>query len=118
VRFLRLDGISATAAPLQALAGSSLWGSERHRAQDLTDGHGDRRGRTGKGLSLLCLAVIALLLVEPAVGVRFGFLLLVVAALWTVVLGRGIVGWFPSRVPDRLPEDSHPSVPAPGPWET
>ncbi|MFC7850402.1 ComEC/Rec2 family competence protein [Arthrobacter sp. NPDC057388] len=56
-------------------------------------------GRAGRGLSFLCLAVIALLLVEPGLGVSFGFLLSVLATLGIIVLGRGIMGWFPSKVP-------------------
>ena len=56
-------------------------------------------GRAGRGLSFLCLAVIALLLVEPGLGVSFGFLLSVLATLGIIVLGRGIMGWFPPRVP-------------------
>jgi competence protein ComEC len=56
-------------------------------------------GRAGRGLSYLCLAVIALLLVEPELGVSFGFLLSVLATLGIVVLGRCIMGWFPASVP-------------------
>lgn len=56
-------------------------------------------GRAGRGLSFLCLAVIALLLAEPELGVSFGFLLSVLATVGIVVLGRSIMGWFPPRVP-------------------
>jgi competence protein ComEC len=56
-------------------------------------------GRAGRGLSFLCLAVIALLLVEPELGVSFGFLLSVLATLGIIVLGRCIMGWFPASVP-------------------
>ncbi|WP_251024624.1 ComEC/Rec2 family competence protein [Arthrobacter sp. ISL-65] len=56
-------------------------------------------GRAGRGLSFLCLAVIALLLVEPDLGVSFGFLLSVLATLGIIVLGRCILGWFPPSVP-------------------
>lgn len=56
-------------------------------------------GRAGRGLSFLCLAVIALLLVAPELGVSFGFLLSVLATLGIIVLGRSIMGWFPPRVP-------------------
>jgi competence protein ComEC len=56
-------------------------------------------GRAGRGLSFLCLAVIALLLVEPELGVSFGFLLSVLATLGIIVLGRCIMGWFPPSVP-------------------
>ncbi|WP_306923822.1 ComEC/Rec2 family competence protein [Arthrobacter globiformis] len=56
-------------------------------------------GRVGRGLSFLCLAVIALLLVEPELGISFGFLLSVLATLGIIVLGRCIMGWFPASVP-------------------
>jgi competence protein ComEC len=56
-------------------------------------------GRAGRGLSLLCLAVIALLLVEPELGVSYGFLLSVLATLGIIVLGRCVMGWFPASVP-------------------
>ncbi|MET3933976.1 competence protein ComEC [Arthrobacter sp. OAP107] len=56
-------------------------------------------GRAGRGLSFLCLAVIALLLVEPELGVSFGFLLSVLATLGIIVLGRCVMGWFPAGVP-------------------
>lgn len=56
-------------------------------------------GRAGRGLSFLCLAVIALLLVEPELGVSFGFLLSVLATLGIIVLGRCIMGWFPASMP-------------------
>ncbi|MFE5836011.1 ComEC/Rec2 family competence protein [Arthrobacter sp. NPDC056493] len=56
-------------------------------------------GRAGRGLSFLCLAVIALLLVEPELGVSFGFLLSVLATLGIIVLGRSVMGWIPARVP-------------------
>ncbi|MDQ0865466.1 ComEC/Rec2 family competence protein [Arthrobacter globiformis] len=56
-------------------------------------------GRAGRGLSFLCLAVIALLLVEPELGVSFGFLLSVLATLGIIVLGRCVMGWFPASVP-------------------
>lgn len=56
-------------------------------------------GRAGRGLSFLCLAVIGLLLVEPELGVSFGFLLSVLATLGIIVLGRCVMGWFPASVP-------------------
>ncbi|MFE4835889.1 ComEC/Rec2 family competence protein [Arthrobacter sp. NPDC056691] len=56
-------------------------------------------GRAGRGLSFLCLAVIALLLVAPELGVSFGFLLSVLATLGIIVLGRSVMGWIPARVP-------------------
>jgi competence protein ComEC len=56
-------------------------------------------GRTGRGLSFLCLAVIGLLLVEPGLGGSFGFLLSVLATLGIIVLGRRIIDWTPAVVP-------------------
>lgn len=56
-------------------------------------------GRTGRGLSFLCLAVIGLLLIDPALGTSFGFLLSVLATLGIILLGRQIVGWVPRAVP-------------------
>lgn len=56
-------------------------------------------GRTGRGLSFLCLAVIGLLLAEPALSTSFGFLLSVLATLGIVVSGRPIMTWFPAAVP-------------------
>lgn len=56
-------------------------------------------GRTGRGLSFLCLAVLGLLLVDPALGTSFGFLLSVLATLGIILLGRRIIGWIPAAVP-------------------
>ncbi|MGX1160894.1 competence protein ComEC [Arthrobacter sp. SLBN-100] len=56
-------------------------------------------GRTGRGLSFLCLAVIGLLLADPGLGSSFGFLLSVLATLGIIVLGRRIVDWTPRFVP-------------------
>jgi competence protein ComEC len=56
-------------------------------------------GRTGRGLSFLCVAVIGLLLADPALGTRFGFLLSVLATLGIVVIGQRIVDWLPHAVP-------------------
>jgi competence protein ComEC len=56
-------------------------------------------GRTGRGLSFLCLAVIGLLLIDPALGTSFGFLLSVLATLGIILLGRQIAGWVPLAVP-------------------
>ena len=56
-------------------------------------------GRTGRGLSLLCLAVIGLLLAQPALAASFGFLLSVLATLGIVVTGRRIMDWLPPAVP-------------------
>jgi competence protein ComEC len=56
-------------------------------------------GRSGRGLSFLCLAVIGLLLTDPELGSSFGFLLSVLATLGIILLGRRIVGWIPTAVP-------------------
>ena len=56
-------------------------------------------GRTGRGLSFLCLAVIGLLLLDPGLGGSFGFLLSVLATLGIILLGRRIVDWTPAAVP-------------------
>jgi competence protein ComEC len=56
-------------------------------------------GRAARGLSLLCVAVIGLLLAEPVLAARFGFLLSVLATLGIVVAGRRIMEWLPSPVP-------------------
>jgi len=56
-------------------------------------------GRSGRGLSFLCLAVIGLLLVDPALGSSFGFLLSVLATLGIILLGRQIIDWIPAAVP-------------------
>jgi competence protein ComEC len=56
-------------------------------------------GRSGRGLSFLCLAVIGLLLVDPGLGTSFGFLLSVLATLGIIVLGRRIVDLTPAFVP-------------------
>lgn len=56
-------------------------------------------GRPGRGLSFLCLAVIVLVLAEPALSTSFGFLLSVLATLGIVVTGRPIMRWFPPVVP-------------------
>ena len=56
-------------------------------------------GRAGRGLSLLCVAVIGLLLAEPVLATSFGFLLSVLATLGIVVTGRRIMDWVPPRVP-------------------
>ena len=56
-------------------------------------------GRTGRGLSFLCLAVIGLLLIEPSLGTSFGFLLSVLATLGIILLGRRIIVWIPEAVP-------------------
>ncbi|MGX5717368.1 ComEC/Rec2 family competence protein [Arthrobacter sp. MAHUQ-56] len=56
-------------------------------------------GRSGRALSFLCLAVIGLLLADPALGASFGFLLSVLATLGIIVLGRRIIAWIPAAVP-------------------
>lgn len=56
-------------------------------------------GRTGRSLSFLCLAVIGLLLVDPALSLRFGFLLSVLATLGIVLAGRPMMDWLPPAVP-------------------
>jgi competence protein ComEC len=56
-------------------------------------------GRTGRGLSFLCLAVIGLLLFDPGLGTSFGFLLSVLATLGIIVLGRRLVDLAPALVP-------------------
>ncbi|WP_457950238.1 ComEC/Rec2 family competence protein [Pseudarthrobacter sp. alpha12b] len=56
-------------------------------------------GRSGRGLSFLCLAVTGLLLMDPALGASFGFLLSVLATLGIILLGRRIIGWIPVAVP-------------------
>lgn len=56
-------------------------------------------GRTGRGLSFLCLAVIGLLLFDPGLGTSFGFLLSVLATLGIIVLGQRLVDLAPAWVP-------------------
>ncbi|BCW19259.1 hypothetical protein NtRootA9_19670 [Arthrobacter sp. NtRootA9] len=56
-------------------------------------------GRTGRGLSFLCVAVIGLLLLDPALGGSFGFLLSVLATLGIITVGRCIMDWTPAAVP-------------------
>lgn len=56
-------------------------------------------GRSGRGLSFLCLAVIGLLMMDPGLGSSFGFLLSVLATLGIIVLGRRIINWTPGFVP-------------------
>ena len=56
-------------------------------------------GRPGRGLSFLCLAVIVLVLAQPALSTSYGFLLSVFATLGIVVTGRPIMKWFPAAVP-------------------
>ena len=56
-------------------------------------------GRPGRGLSFLCLAVIVLVLAQPALSTSYGFMLSVLATLGIVVTGRPIMKWFPAAVP-------------------
>ncbi|WP_324642029.1 ComEC/Rec2 family competence protein [Pseudarthrobacter sp. LT1] len=56
-------------------------------------------GRSGRGLSFLCLAVLGLLLADPALGTSFGFLLSVLATLGIILIGRRIISWIPAAVP-------------------
>lgn len=56
-------------------------------------------GRSGRGLSFLCLAVIGLLLFDPGLGTSFGFLLSVLATLGIIVLGQRMVEWTPAVIP-------------------
>ena len=56
-------------------------------------------GRPGRGLSFLCLAVICLLLVDPALGSSYGFILSVLATLGIVTIGQQLVKWTPRIVP-------------------
>jgi competence protein ComEC len=56
-------------------------------------------GRTGRGLSFLCLAVTGLLLADPGLGSSFGFLLSVLATLGIIILGRRIMAWIPALIP-------------------
>lgn len=56
-------------------------------------------GRSGRGLSFLCLAVTGLLLFDPALGTSVGFLLSVLATLGIILLGRRIIDWIPVVAP-------------------
>lgn len=56
-------------------------------------------GRPGRGLSLLCVAVIGLILAQPELSASIGFLLSVLATLGIIVTGRPIMAWFPAGVP-------------------
>ncbi|WP_231728615.1 ComEC/Rec2 family competence protein [Arthrobacter sp. EPSL27] len=56
-------------------------------------------GRPGRGLSFLCVAVIALVLAQPSLSTSFGFLLSVLATLGIVLAGRPVMEWFPAAVP-------------------
>ncbi|WP_432394791.1 ComEC/Rec2 family competence protein [Pseudarthrobacter sp. L19] len=56
-------------------------------------------GQSGQALSLLCTAVIVLLLFDPGLAGDFGFLLSVLATLGIIVAGRPVMTWFPPAVP-------------------
>ena len=56
-------------------------------------------GRTGRGLSFLCLAVMGLLLIDPGLAGSFGFLLSVLATLGIIVLGPRLMEWTPAVIP-------------------
>jgi competence protein ComEC len=56
-------------------------------------------GRRGRGLSLLCLAVIGLLLAAPELGGSYGFILSVLATLGIVTVGQRLTEWTPQIVP-------------------
>ncbi|WP_255768954.1 ComEC/Rec2 family competence protein [Pseudarthrobacter sulfonivorans] len=56
-------------------------------------------GRTGRGLSFLCLAVMGLLLLDPGLATSFGFLLSVLATLGIIVLGPRMMEWTPAVIP-------------------
>ncbi|MEZ2389627.1 ComEC/Rec2 family competence protein [bacterium RCC_150] len=56
-------------------------------------------GRRGRSLGFLCLAVTALLVLDPALGTSVGFLLSVLATLGIVLLARRIASWAPSWIP-------------------
>jgi competence protein ComEC len=56
-------------------------------------------GRTGRGLSFLCLAVIGLLLADPALANSYSFLLSVLATLGIVVAAPWIMEWLPAGIP-------------------
>ncbi|MEE2523346.1 ComEC/Rec2 family competence protein [Pseudarthrobacter sp. J75] len=50
-------------------------------------------GRPGRGLSLVCLAVLALLLFDPSLATDMGFVLSVAATLGIVLLARRMMSW-------------------------
>ena len=50
-------------------------------------------GRRGRSLGFLCLAVIGLLLVDPRLGVSYGFLLSVLATLGIILVGTRLTAW-------------------------
>ena len=56
-------------------------------------------GRAGRALSLLCAAVISLILADPGLAASYGFILSVLATLGIVVAGRRIMAWLPPALP-------------------
>ena len=56
-------------------------------------------GRVGRALSLLCVAVISLIIADPALAASYGFILSVLATLGIVVAGRRIMAWLPPALP-------------------
>ncbi len=56
-------------------------------------------GRAGRALSLLCVAVISLIIADPALAASYGFILSVLATLGIVVAGRRIMAWLPPALP-------------------
>lgn len=59
-------------------------------------------GRRGRSLGFLCLAVTGLLILDPSLGMRIGFLLSVLATLGIVLLAQPIASWAPAWVPSWL----------------
>ncbi len=56
-------------------------------------------GRVGRALSLLCVAVISLVIADPALAASYGFILSVLATFGIVVAGRRIMAWLPPALP-------------------
>lgn len=59
-------------------------------------------GRRGRSLGFLCLAVIGLLLADPALGTSYGFLLSVLATFGIVLLGSRMAAWLGALLPAPL----------------
>ena len=93
---LACRGLRLPRLPAAALAGASVLRAALMGAIAVVSLAG---GRSGRGLSFLCLAVIGLLLMDPGLGSSFGFLLSVLATLGIIVLGRRIINWMPGFVP-------------------
>ncbi|MFJ5957220.1 ComEC/Rec2 family competence protein [Paenarthrobacter sp. NPDC092416] len=56
-------------------------------------------GLAGRSLSFLCLAAVALLVLDPSMANDVGFLLSVLATLGIVLLGARIASWVPAQIP-------------------